>query len=696
MKGGDPSSSCDSNKMPQVARSCRKARFFVVVCLLSISLRENGGVLGAVPCTVCADGISEITMPDTELLVPGFGLLSCGTIDAGIGLFLPDDTSNDCQLIRSLSTLCGCPKPAGEGLACELCAGEQEATIGGGGGANTDATTVVVPTSRLDAPVEFLNHLLESDAVAIASDEQQALMTCQYLEAYLHSVEKEDGMCLTAKAWVSSYCCDTNYTGVVAAVNSTCSFCNNDDGFIISDPNQQIYHPAYVGLLPTCDLVDGVVAFLSSESEPCTTIKVELSDECPCGTPGSGGGATNPGVDMKVDNYVPSPSTTTCTLCRDGSDVTMPDRVISFATEQFGFEPTCAQAQLAVSGLADKSPECNEAQLLGSYCGCPALENACILCPNENMTNPDRRHVNTFERFGQDLTCLELEAILLQFDSATDECFLAHETNWECGCNDGFYGYLGTESVRDYYLLTILARISGGLSMVGSLFIFIDFWRGDRTNIYRQIMLFMSCFDFTTAMGWMIGSWPVPDSDIDGNDTNIFGARGNDALCTAQGNVIYEHVVYGHIWIDEGADLPSFYLRSFSCRFLYHVGIWQWILQQFLVVLLHTRSGLGLERYAASQGPKVAFEYPSAVCHDVGFCGNSFLRTCMGRLLDRTPSVQRFERNYRVWCGPNHCDYRHFHSMSNSSVLEGSESASIKPQMDFKVEDNWCWKSGWW
>lgn len=133
------------------------------------------------------------------------------------------------------------------------------------------------------------------------------------------------------------------------------------------------------------------------------------------------------------------------------------------------------------------------------------------------------------------MTCEQLDAVLLQFDRDSVECFLGQETNWECGCNKAFYGYLGTETDREKRILSWLGRVSGSLSVIGSMFIMVDFFPADRTNVYRQIMIQMSCFDFLTAVNWIIGSAPIPAQDVDGNDSNILGANGNDATCTPQG-----------------------------------------------------------------------------------------------------------------------------------------------------------------
>jgi hypothetical protein len=184
------------------------------------------------------------------------------------------------------------------------------------------------------------------------------------------------------------------------------------------------------------------------------------------------------------------------------------------------------------------SKDCADAQLIGSYCGCPSEENGCVFCPKpgDAITTPTRKHSNTLKRYGQDLTCEQVEAVLLQYSQDSVECFLGQEHNWECGCNDGFYGYLGAESRSDILALHWAARVSGILSVLGSLFIFQDFLRGKgKKNLYRQIMFLMSMFDFTTAMGWVIGAAPIPTTDLNGYDSNVVGASGNDGLCTAQG-----------------------------------------------------------------------------------------------------------------------------------------------------------------
>ena len=509
---------------------------------------KNAGMVEATttPCTICADGVSSITLPDAEMEVPGFGFLTCSTIQEGISLLLPDDTVEDCQKLRAMSTLCGCPKPAGDN-ACDLCG----------------SSLSQVPSSRSDATLPFLNHLFQgSDGTAVG-----ATVTCGLLETYLYSVESDMPMCLSTQELLFDHCCIESLgtsanNAIMDQNNHSCKIQCEDNVTLSTSRDHEIRDENWNDLFPTCQQVDEALtrSFMIIPNDRCNTIfQTDLASEC-CGAENrtrlpadENDAALNDNTDNTAVVNVGSDS---CSLCRDGSQVTLPDRTVAFAAEQFGFEPTCRQAETAVLVFETDSTECQEAQQIGSYCGCPPIENACILCPNEGdkMTDPDRLHVNTRERFGHNFTCSELELVLLQLDTNTHECFLAHETNWECGCNDGFYGFMGTERKSQKDLLSILSRISGSLSVMGALFIIVDFWRGDRQNIYRQIMLCMSCFDIITAMCWIIGSWPLPPLDADGNDANTLGANGSDELCTAQGTCSIEFF------------LKHFFLKQISYR----------------------------------------------------------------------------------------------------------------------------------
>lgn len=48
-------------------------------------------------------------------------------------------------------------------------------------------------------------------------------------------------------------------------------------------------------------------------------------------------------------------------------------------------------------------------------------------------------------------------------------------------------------------------------------------------------MLAIAVFDIFSSAAWAFSTLPIPEYDEYGDPTNIYGARGNDATCTAQG-----------------------------------------------------------------------------------------------------------------------------------------------------------------
>eukprot|EP00980_Cylindrotheca_fusiformis_P014189 scaffold3725_cov114-Cylindrotheca_fusiformis.AAC.6 len=453
----------------------------VTISILQVKAQEiddNSTSVSPTACTVCQNG-SSISKPEALLDVPGFGTLSCGSIDALVGDLYNSDDSN-CQLLQSVSSICGCPGAydgSNNESSCQLCANG------------------VVPESKHNLPLSYLDDVVNYEGV-----------NCRLLEAYFESsLEASEPTCQLGQAWTQDYCCSS---AEWKPPSNPCQV-SVDASDAVIDFGQEL----------TCSQLQEAAATLWDESDSdCAEIKSITSVTC-----GSQSGEEPAEV---------------CSLCKDGSSVTSPERLVPFMADRFfGIEPTCQQVQAATALLALGSSECEEVQLIGSYCGCPAVENACAFCAaGDTITTPTRQHAGMLERFDQSVTCEQLEAVLLQYPEDSDECFLAQETNWECGCNDGFYGYFGTESTADQKRLMWTTRIIGILSICGSLFIIQDFFRrGDRQNVYRQIMALMACFDFTTAMSWAIGSLSVPSKDILGNDSNILGAMGNDGLCTAQG-----------------------------------------------------------------------------------------------------------------------------------------------------------------
>jgi hypothetical protein len=80
--------------------------------------------------------------------------------------------------------------------------------------------------------------------------------------------------------------------------------------------------------------------------------------------------------------------------------------------------------------------------------------------------------------------------------------------------------------------LIILPKVTGGLSMLGSAYIFQDVVRTHKKrgdSVYHRILMGMSVFDFTASLMNFLSSWPTPA------DTGVYLAAGNTQTCTAAG-----------------------------------------------------------------------------------------------------------------------------------------------------------------
>jgi len=72
------------------------------------------------------------------------------------------------------------------------------------------------------------------------------------------------------------------------------------------------------------------------------------------------------------------------------------------------------------------------------------------------------------------------------------------------------------------------------LSMLGSAFIISEVLgnRKKRTKVYHRLLLGISTVDFVTSFGFALSTLPIP------YDSGVYGARGNEKTCTAQGFIL--------------------------------------------------------------------------------------------------------------------------------------------------------------
>ena len=331
--------------------------------------------------------------------------------------------------------------------------------------------------------------------------------TCGQLEDYVSSSSSSSSIafCNLSNRFLGDYCqCDGRS---IPKHERKCSLCGG------AEQQHNIFTNQLYGFrsnrtiinndfpFPTCQsLAQATEILLTEGSEDCTGLRQRFADYCGC--------------DSSTVTETP------CSLCRDGSPIStlQQHREISFLKDQFyGLSPTCELLESSVRSFESTSTECREAQNVGAYCGCPAVENACRFCEVGQIAESKKaKRLWILERdefgFGAVApTCEQVEATLSQRPSSSRSCRNIQEYDYLCGCRDGLYGYHGTENEQEQYILALLPRIAGIFSLFGSISIIIDVaYRRLFPSIYHVLMGFMAAFDLITSICWIIGSKAVP------------------------------------------------------------------------------------------------------------------------------------------------------------------------------------------
>jgi hypothetical protein len=218
------------------------------------------------------------------------------------------------------------------------------------------------------------------------------------------------------------------------------------------------------------------------------------------------------------------------------------------ATSAAAASLTCgdvAAALLASAGTAAVAEAaCAQVRAVAAApCGCPPVPDPCVFCPSDpgGVPFPDRI-VQRLRAFGAPpAPCRSIELLLLQKSRSDPTCpafraFLAYL----CGCDGGVRPYLASTSTRRQALFLWLPRTTAMVSFVCSavlIYLISCDSKKKRTALstYQSLLVAMSLFDLVQAGNWILGTLPVPVYDQYGEPTGIFGARGNDATCRAQG-----------------------------------------------------------------------------------------------------------------------------------------------------------------
>lgn len=96
--------------------------------------------------------------------------------------------------------------------------------------------------------------------------------------------------------------------------------------------------------------------------------------------------------------------------------------------------------------------------------------------------------------------------------------------------------YLGADTDAKKNALVWISRSAAVLSLFGACFILYDVWTIVKwpVSVYHQLVVGMVIADIVTALSWSFATLPIDDSA----GYSIYGARGSDATCKAQGYFI--------------------------------------------------------------------------------------------------------------------------------------------------------------
>jgi len=151
----------------------------------------------------------------------------------------------------------------------------------------------------------------------------------------------------------------------------------------------------------------------------------------------------------------------------------------------------------------------------------------CYFCPSNDMQYPER----DVPLFGENITCDKVYAFFnrLEVHKDSQNCRLAQSVNYICGCEGT--GYAGANTEAKQKSLVWMPRVSGILSLMGSIFIIYDTLRTrkKRKKIPNQILSTLSAFDIFGSIAYALTTLPTPTEDY------LYGSKGNENTCVTQG-----------------------------------------------------------------------------------------------------------------------------------------------------------------
>jgi len=219
-----------------------------------------------------------------------------------------------------------------------------------------------------------------------------------------------------------------------------------------------------------------------------------------------------------------------CTLCKNSTSniILSYEKELNIVTANESLIHNCSELENYVAVLEATSQECAAYQSIGTLCGCPEPENACLFCSSLNEMG-DATYKPRFP-FTQGLpfnpTCEMVQAMgKYHSEAGTHQCQRELQFySYLCGCPFIFQ--------KRQNILEWLPRVSATLSFLGSSFIVQDILKSQKKHAmtYHQIIIAMSVVDMLSSIAWALSVIPLPSEELGPS-----GARGNHATCKAQG-----------------------------------------------------------------------------------------------------------------------------------------------------------------
>jgi hypothetical protein len=313
------------------------------------------------------------------------------------------------------------------------------------------------------------------------------------------------------------------------------------------------------GINTTCD--DATEMVVNVADDQCTALQNSFATRCNCEE-------RNTSTNSTVTNHSQPTQTAhpdQCTLCWDGSVPTLRDKdmtkILTESKYTQGYVAalnltslTCGQLNMIMTliNLNVSSTACSFAQRgLGGICGCPPVPNNCVFCPDDlAIPLPDELYLYSLYEFQTALTCEETDYVVTQLHADNDVCWRAQQTSFACGCNGGNRKYMGAKTTGQRAALAWIPRVSGTLSLLGSLYVAVDVIQRYATKkpfsprasnsiqsrpVYDSIVGIMAGFDAIMSICWILSSSPSWKYDTHGGPSGIYGAVGTADSCKWQG-----------------------------------------------------------------------------------------------------------------------------------------------------------------